>query len=501
MDGSVSTSKIACSVGRWLIDNGLAKLFALARPLLLYDDGNASWMDAWDMSDWRIRRDAPTSRRIHKCGNPLVVEVSEPTDEALLDGLQRAAFGYFLKAVNPANGLIADNSRPNSPVSIAVVGFALSSYVVAVERGWLARADGVERSLAALRFFRDSDQSGSPEATGYKGFYYHFLDLHTGARVWRSELSMIDTALLIAGALTASMYFDGNIPDEIELRELVDMLFRRIDWRWAQDGGATLRQGWKPECGFLHYGWEGYNEAIVLYVLALGSPTHPLKGDGYHAWTATYQWENLYGHDFLYGGPLFVHQYSHAWIDFRGIRDRFMREKRCDYFENSRRATLVQREYAQRNPSEFAGYDEHCWGLTACDGPSDELPDVTGEARRFFGYAARGVPYGPDDGTVAGWASLASLPFAPEIALDAARNMHRRYPEMLSESRYASGFNPSLATADHRAWVSRGHFGLDQGILVMMIENHCSGLIWRLMRACPYMRAGLRHAGFRGGWL
>lgn len=430
-----------------------------------------------------------------------MVEVSEPTDEALLDGLQRAAFGYFLKAVNPANGLIADNSRPDSPVSIAVVGFALSSYVVAVERGWLARADGVERSLAALRFFRDSDQSGSPEATGYKGFYYHFLDLHTGARVWRSELSMIDTALLIAGALTASMYFDGNIPDEIELRELVDMLFRRIDWRWAQDGGATLRQGWKPECGFLHYGWEGYNEAIVLYVLALGSPTHPLKGDGYHAWTATYQWENLYGHDFLYGGPLFVHQYSHAWIDFRGIRDRFMREKRCDYFENSRRATLVQREYAQRNPSEFAGYDEHCWGLTACDGPSDELPGVTGEPRRFFGYAARGVPYGPDDGTVAGWASLASLPFAPEIALDAARNMHRRYPEMLSESRYASGFNPSLATADHRAWVSRGHFGLDQGILVMMIENHCSGLIWRLMRACPYMRAGLRHAGFRGGWL
>ena len=419
----------------------------------------------------------------------------------LLDGLQRAAFGYFLQAVNPANGLIADNSRANSPVSIAVVGFALSSYPVAVERGWLARADAVERSLAALRFFRDSDQSGSPEATGYKGFYYHFLDLHTGARVWRSELSMIDTALLIAGALTASMYFDGNIPDEIELRELVDMLFRRIDWRWAQDGGATLRQGWKPECGFLHYGWEGYNEAIVLYVLALGSPTHPLKGDGYHAWTATYQWENLYGHDFLYGGPLFVHQYSHAWIDFRGIRDRFMREKRCDYFENSRRATLVQREYAQRNPSEFSGYDEHCWGLTACDGPSDELPDVTGEPRRFFGYAARGVPYGPDDGTVAGWASLASLPFAPEIALDAARNMHRRYPEMLSESRYASGFNPSLATADHRAWVSRGHFGLDQGILVMMIENHCSGLIWRLMRACPYMRAGLRHAGFRGGWL
>jgi len=419
----------------------------------------------------------------------------------LLDRLQHRAFDYFPTATNPANGLIADNSRANAPVSIAVVGFALSSYPVAVARGWLGRDDAVQRSLAALRFFYDSDQSGDPGATGYKGFYYHFLDSHTGARVWRSELSMIDTALLIAGALTAGTYFDANTPDEIELRTLADTLFRRIDWQWAQGDGETLKQGWKPECGFLHYGWEGYNEAIVLYVLALGSPTYPLKGDCYHAWTATYQWENLYGYDFLYGGPLFVHQFSHAWIDFRGIQDRFMREKRCDYFENSRRATLVQREYACRNPNEFAGYDERCWGLTACDGPSDELPEVDGEPRRLFGYAARGVPYGPDDGTLAGWASLASLPFAPEVALDAAREMRLRYPQMFSESRYASGFNPSLSAADRGVWVSQGNFGLDQGILVTMIENHRSGLIWRLMRGCVYIRRGLRRAGFRGGWL
>jgi hypothetical protein len=439
-------------------------------------------------------------RMRHRQKTPMT-QASEPTDDILLDRLQHAAFEYFLKTVNPANGLIPDNSRVNAPVSIAVVGFALASYPVAVERGWLARADAVARSLAALRFFRDSDQSGSPEATGYKGFYYHFLDTDTGARVWRSELSMIDTALLIVGALTGSMYFDAKTPDEIELRKLVDMLFGRIDWKWAQAGGTTLSQGWKPECGFLHYGWEGYNEAIVLYVLALGSPTHPIEDDCYHAWTATYQWENLYGYDFLYGGPLFIHQFSHAWIDFRGIRDRFMREKRCDYFENSRRATIIQREYAQRNPNEIVGYDEHCWGLTACDGPTDELPEVTGEPRRLFGYAARGVPYGPDDGTLAGWAALASLPFTPDIALDAVRSMLMRYPEMLSESRYASSFNPSLEAPDHRAWVSPGNFGLDQGIVVMMIENHRSGLIWRLMRDCPPIRAGLRRAGFRGGWL
>jgi hypothetical protein len=427
---------------------------------------------------------------------------SEPSmHEQTLDQLQRAAFGYFLQAVSPANGLVADTSRENAPSSIAVVGFALSAYPVAVERGWMARADAVKRSLAVLRFFHDSDQSGSPEATGFKGFYYHFLDMHTGARVWRSELSMIDTALLIAGVLTVGRYFMANTADEIELRELVDVLYRRVDWRWAQHGGTTINHGWKPESGFLHYGWDGYSEAIVLYVLALGSPAHPIEADCYQAWTATYQWEHLYGYDVLYAGPLFVHQFSHAWIDFRGIRDRFMREKRCDYFENSRRATEVQREYARRNPHGFAGYDEHCWGLTACDGPSHQLPELAHERRRLFGYAARGVPYGPDDGTLAGWAALASLPFAPETALSTAHNMLQRYPEMLSDQQYASSFNPTLASADRGAWVSAGHFGLDQGIVVMMIENHRTQLIWRLMRDCPYVGTGLRRAGFRGGWL
>jgi len=430
-----------------------------------------------------------------------VADLSEATDEALLDELQRAAFGYFLEMVNPINGLVADTSRENSPASIGVVGFALSAYPVAVERGWMARADAVERTLATLRFFRDSDQSGSPEATGFKGFYFHFLDLHTGVRVWRSELSTIDTAFLIAGALTAGRYFTAPTPEETELRELVETLYLRVDWRWSQDGASTIRQGWKPECGFLNYGWDGYNESIVLYVLALASPTHPLEDKGYEAWTATYQWENLYGYDFLYAGPLFVHQFSHAWIDFRGIQDRFMREKRCDYFENSRRATEVQREYAQRNPHGFEGYDENCWGLTACDGPSKQLSELAHEQRRMFGYAARGLPYGPDDGTLGGWAVLASLPFAPEIALSAARTMLQRYPEMLSAEKYTSSFNPTLGSAGRGAWVSPGHFGLDQGIVVMMIENHRSELIWRLLRDCPYVATGLRRAGFRGGWL
>lgn len=312
---------------------------------------------------------------------------------------------------------------------------------------------------------------------------------------------MIDTALLIAGALTAATYFTADGADEIELRALVETLYGRIDWQWAQGGAATIRQGWKPECEFLHYGWEGYSEAIVLYALALGSPTHALTADCYEAWTVTYQWENLYGYDLLYAGPLFVHQFSHAWIDLRGLQDRFMREKGCDYFENSRRATYVQREYARRNPNAFVGYDEDCWGLTACDGPSDERIEISNEPRRLFGYAARGVPYGPDDGTLAGWAPLASLPFAPDIALRAVRSMAARYPEMLPDQRYASSFNPTLIGPDQRAWVSPGHFGLDQGIVVMMIENHRTQLIWRLVRGCAHIANGLRRGGFRGGWL
>ncbi len=421
-------------------------------------------------------------------------------DEAFLDQLQRAAFDYFVQAVNESNGLVADTSRENSPVSIAVVGFALSSYTVGVERGWMSREDAVARTLAALRFFRDSEQSESPTATGYKGFYYHFLDFHSGLRVWQSELSMIDTALLIAGMLTAAMYFTADTPDETELRALADSLYRRVDWCWSQDDSATIRQGWKPECGFLHYGWEGYSEAIVLYVLGMGSPTHPIKGDCYTAWTATYQWENLYGYDYLYAGPLFVHQFSHAWIDLRGIRDCFMRQKNSDYFQTSRHAVFIQRKYTQINPREFVGYDQNCWGLSAGDGPSDEMADVENENRRLFGYAARGVPYGPDDGTLSAPAVLASLPFAPGEVLTAMRNILLRFPQTLVDGRLASGFNPSVGIGD-APWVSTGHYGLDQGVVVMMLENHRSDQIWRLMQGCSYIRDGLRCAGFDGGWL
>ena len=195
-----------------------------------------------------------------------------------------------------------------------------------------------------------------------------------------------------------------RISTRIRLRKgkyarLADALYRRADWPWAQNGGATVTHGWKPESGFLEYRWEGYDEALVLYILGLGSPTHPLPEESYAAWASTYEWKNSYGYDYLYAGPLFTHQISHVWIDFRGIRDAFMRDKRIDYFENTRRATYVQQRYAIDNPLEFAGYGKDCWGITASDGPGPDTIKVNGIERRFFDYVGRGVPYGPDDGT------------------------------------------------------------------------------------------------------
>jgi hypothetical protein len=355
--------------------------------------------------------------------------------------------------------------------------------------------------------------------------------MESGARMWQSELSIIDTAWLLAGALVGAAYFSATTPAEVELRTLADSLYRRVDWRWAQHNDGAVVLGWKPECGFLHYGWEGYSEALLLYALGLGSPTHPLTKESFHNWTLTYQWENLYGYDLLYAGPLFIHQYSHAWIDFRGIRDRFMREKHCDYFENSRRATLVQREYAIRNPRGFAGYGADCWGLSASDGPSSAPQMVAGRRQAFYGYAARGAPFGPDDGTISGPAMLASLVFAPHTALPAIRNLHARASGAAAggvraagdpgytvgagntadasdsvdgpadQRLRAGGFNATDLQPAGAGWLSPGEFGLDQGLISLMIENYRTGLPWRLGRRCGYLVAGLRRAGFSGGWL
>jgi len=417
--------------------------------------------------------------------------------------LQRHTFGYFVHEASPGNGLVRDNTRYASASSIAAVGLGLACYPVAVERRFLTREEAIQRTLATLKFFAESPQGPEPDATGYRGFFYHFLDLRTGKRAYGCELSTMDTAILLAGALTAAGYFGRADAGEAEIRQLADSLYRAADWEWALDGDLTVSHGWSPEGGFLPFRWQGYSEALILYALGLGSPTHPLPAESYGAWTATYEWKKLYGLEYVFGGPLFMHQLSHLWIDFRGIPDGFMREKGIDYFENSRRATLVQQRYAERNPRGFRGYSRDIWGITASDGPGPAVRRIDGRLRRFYDYCARGVPYGPDDGTLSPWAVVASLPFAPEIVLPTISAFLEKYPDMRTHYGFLCSFNPTFgkSRSGRGDWIARGYYGLDQGPVVLMIENFATGLIWNLTRSCAPIVEGLRRAGFRGGWL
>ncbi len=433
------------------------------------------------------------------------MNITAPTLDVGLETLQRETFGYFQNEANPVNGLVIDKSAENWPASIAATGLALSCYPVSVERGFMTRSAAVARTLATLRFFWNSKQGPELDATGFQGFYYHFLDMQTGRRAWNCELSTVDSAFLLAGALTAASYFDAGSAGESEIRDLAEALYRRTNWQWAQNQGLTVTHGWKPESGFLKYRWEGYDEALLLYVLGLGSPTHPLPEQSYAAWSSTYRWEHAYDCDYLYAGPLFIHQLSHVWIDFRGIQDEFMRGKGIDYFENSRRATLVQQRYAIDNPFGYKSYGEHCWGITASDGPGPGTLSVRGLDRELFDYLARGVPHGPDDGTIAPWAVAASLPFAPEIVLPALEYciFQARLTEFNSYG-FKASFNPSHPGEPGNPygwWVSPWHYGLNQGPIMLMIENHRTGLLWQLMRRCPHIVTGLKRAGFTGGWL
>jgi hypothetical protein len=429
--------------------------------------------------------------------------VTHDLSASMLDDMQRRAFAYFVHETNPANGLVIDTTTAGAPSSIAAVGLGLTAYPAAVERGFIPRKDAAARALATLRFFWGSKQGPEPDATGFRGFYYHFLDMRTGARTWGSELSTVDSALLIAGMLTAAAYFHGNDETEREIRELAEALYARVDWHWALNGGSMLTHGWKPESGFLPYRWQGYDEAMLLYVLALGSETHPIAADSYDAWATTYEWKTVYDTSYLYAGPMFIHQLSHVWIDFRGIRDAFMRKHEIDYFENSRRATHVQQQYAVRNPHGFTAYGTTCWGITASNGPGDVIREVGGVSREFFGYVARGVPDGPDDGTVAPWGVIASLPFAPDIVLPTMTHLWRRRPDATHRYGLRKTYNPTFPAADGFAdgWVSPYHCGLNQGPIVVMIENYRSGLIWNLLRESSHIVAGLRAGGFTGGWL
>jgi hypothetical protein len=425
-----------------------------------------------------------------------------PTDEEW-DQLQFTTLLYYLHETNPDNGLVRDKTDPTAPVSIAAVGMALATVPVVVERGVIVREFAAKTTLTRLRFLLDCPQGPEADASGYKGFFYHFLDIETGRRVWQCELSTIDSAFLFAGALTVATYFDRDTEVEVEIRRLAQALYQRADWNWACNGGPTLTHGWRPETGFIKYRWQGYDEGTLAYFLGLGSPTHPLPPESYQAYCATYQWKTIYGRELLFCGPLFTHQLPHMWIDFRGIRDAFMKEHGSDYFQNSCHATYVHQEYAIQNPMHFDGYGPFCWGITASDGPGWTRREVNGVERDFYGYLARGAPFGPDDGTVAPWVVVASLPFAPEIVVPTIRHFARMDLGMTRKYGFKPSFNQSFKIPESPTgwWVTPYHVGIEQGPVVLMIENYRTGLLWDIMRRCPPLRTGLRRAGFAGGWL
>jgi hypothetical protein len=436
------------------------------------------------------------------------------SDEAFLHDLERRTFTYFHDLARRDNGLVPDRAPTPSFSSIAAVGFALTAWPIGAERGWISRDEALDRTLAALRFFDRAPQGPAARGTaGYKGFYYHFLDMATGERFEQVELSSIDTTLLVAGALFAQEYFDRAAPAEAEVRELAERLYRRIEWPWLLARPPRVAMGWHPESGMIAYDWQGLNEAALLYVLALGSPTHPIDPAAWEAYTSTYRWGEFYGYEQVNFAPLFGHHYSHAWIDFRGISDPWMRGKGIDYFENSRRAALSQQAYAIANPDGWVGYGAELWGLSACDGPLDGDLRIDGRRRHFFTYAARGAAAGEirDDGTLTPAAAAGSLPFAPEIALPTLRAMHERFGEHLSGRwGFFDAFNLTLrqpVAVRHGkvvpgvGWFDTDALGIDQGISLVMIENHRSGLLWERMRRNPHLIRGLRRAGFTGGWL
>lgn len=438
--------------------------------------------------------------------SPAVQPAQQEVVPYSVDELQRRTFNYFWETADSLNFQVPDRYPTLTFSSIAATGFGLSAYIVGAEKQYVTRAQAAERTLRTLEVLWNLPQG--PEAadiSGYKGFFYHFLTLDKATRFKTVELSSIDTGLLMAGILSAMSYFDQDNAVEKKIRETADALYRRVEWDWMMNDSTTMSMGWFPEKGFIPSQWKGYNEAMVLVIMAMGSPTHPIDTSSWSHWCATYPWAAFQGEENVQFDPLFGHQYSHVWIDFRGIQDPYMQAKGIDYFENSRRATLSNRNYCVANPMGAKGYGPYCWGLTACDGPGGGQKQVDGKPWEFFDYRARGACSIQivDDGTIAPTAAGGSYAFTPAISDSTLQYMWNTYYEdLVGPYGFKDAFN--LTYADEKnpnGWFDVDYLGIDQGPIVLMIANQQSGIIWNVMKKNPYIVAGLKKARFRGGWL
>jgi hypothetical protein len=394
---------------------------------------------------------------------------NDSPDRIFLEDIQRRAVLYFVEQTDPESGLTRDRAPANGgdsnyPSSIAASGFALTSWCIADARGWMEPGEARGRALRTLRFVAEN-------VAHEHGWFYHFIYMQTGERAWRSEASTIDTALFLQGALAAREYFDDP-----EIRRWVNAIYARIDWQWAMNGGTTLSHGWKPESGFIPWRWDSYSELLGLYLLGIGAPANALHPESWNAWLRE-PVVSYGGRTFVDCGPLFTHQYAHAWFDFRGQRDGHI-----DYWRNSIEATLAQREWSADQSGRFSRWSKDLWGLTASDSAS--------------GYVAWGGPGGSAaamvDGTVVPCAPGGSLPFAPRECIAALRRMREVGGEKIWQRYgFVDAFNPQTG------WASPDVIGIDVGITLLMAENLRSGLVWRMFMKAPEVRLGMWLAGFR----
>jgi hypothetical protein len=391
-----------------------------------------------------------------------------PEDEQLLEELEKGSFLFFWEQTNPQTGLVRDRSKvreqENSVVaSIAATGFGLTALCIAQKRGFISTSEARGRVVAALRFLWE-------KLPNHRGFFYHFANVNTGERLWDSEVSSVDTAILLCGVLTCRQHFGPHT----EVSKLAYQIFNRVDWTWLSEDTSLLPHGWSPENGFLPYRWDDYSELMSMYLLGLGSFTNPLRVETWNAWKRT----TFEYHGLRYIGsfaPLFVHQYSQAWFDFRGKRDRY-----ADYFQNSIIATDVHRRFCLELAKQFPTYSDDLWGITASD--SDK------------GYVVWGGPpaRGPIDGTVVPSASAGSLPFLPQAATRVLRTIKNRYGERAwSRYGFVNAFNPL------KNWYDSDVIGIDTGISMVMAENARTGFVWETFMKNPEVRRGMERAGFK----
>jgi hypothetical protein len=398
-------------------------------------------------------------------GGAVTAPVLSPEDDQFLNELEKAHFLFFWEQGNPKTGMVKDRSNVHSnnekvASSIAATGFGLTALCIGDQRGFVPSGAALERVLVTLRFLWK-------KLPNHRGFFYHFADPETGERMFDSEVSSVDTAVLLCGVLTCRQHFRHPA-----VTQLSDLIFNRVDWTWLSEDTSLLTHGWTPEVGFLPSRWDYYSELMMMYLLGMGSSAHPLKQETWNAWKrVTFEYDGMrYIGSFA---PLFVHQYSQAWFDFRGLRDKY-----ADYFQNSVTATEVHRRFCMELGKQFPDYNDDLWGITASDSE--------------HGYVAWGGPpaTGPLDGSIVPSAAGGSLPFLPVATLRVLKTIRNRYPSAWTKYGFVNAFNPL------KNWYDSDVIGIDTGIVLLMAENLRTGFVWDTFMKTPEAQRGMDRAGF-----